>query len=231
MPGTCGKLIDKYGLNIVYSPSFIALGEVIDNLKYPSFYLIGSDEKCSRLANIWKKIIAVSAPIMNLPLLEAEIAKLALNCYLTTKITFANHLDDICGEIADTELITKAIGLDIRIGNRYLRPGLGYGGPCFPRDNKAFQAFAKILGKQAYMAKLTDSINREQVDKWVDRIEALNPKTVGFESLSYKPGTYNREESHLLKIYNKLKKRGYNVVMGTGDVTVNHWGIRNHNAI
>jgi len=217
MPGTCKER------GVIYNPSFIALGSVVRNLTHPDFILIGIDGKpdIEPLLKVYREICP-QVPIQIMTTYEAEVCKIALNCYITMKITFANHLSEICG---DTSKILKTIGLDSRIGPKYLRAGLGYGGPCFPRDNRAFRAFAKSRGKRAELAKIVDKINKRQVYRMVSKIVDLKPKSVGFESLSYKEGSTNRDESHLLKIHDRLKEIGIKVKMGKGDITLDWWGI------
>ena len=121
---------------------------------------------------------------------NAEIAKIAVNSFVTMKISFANMISDICDRLpgADATAVTNAIGCDSRIGGKYLAPALGYGGPCFPRDNAAFAAMANKVGASAELAEATDAINRRQVERVVGLVRSLLPGgTVGILGLSYKP--------------------------------------------
>src|SRR5208282_5841642 len=96
---------------------------------------------------------------------NAELAKLAVNTFVTTKISYANMLAEICERIdgGDVDAVTTAIGHDSRIGSRYLKAGLGYGGPCFPRDNAALASLASGLGLRSTLPRATDAVNRRQV--------------------------------------------------------------------
>ena len=106
-------------------------------------------------------------PFRRMSLVNAELTKIAVNTYVTMKISYANTLADLCERLpgADVERVTDALGLDTRIGGKYLRGAIAYGGPCFPRDNKAFAELARELGTEAPLAEATDSINEKQAQR------------------------------------------------------------------
>lgn len=229
MPETCRHLQKKYpNLNIIYSPTLIALGSIIDNFLNPDLVFIGYDTTngVRTLQNIYRNILNChNFKLMST--LEAEIAKLTLNCYITTKITFANQIGNLCHKLnIPSDNILESIGSDSRIGNKYFKAGLGYGGPCFPRDNLAMSAYLGEKGLQAFLFETTDYLNNIQVWEYILRLQNHPPETViGFEGLSYKRGTDNTERSQLLFIYDYLKQHGYNVRIGKGDVNINWEGI------
>jgi UDPglucose 6-dehydrogenase len=211
----CGK---DFGL--CYNPEFIALGNVIEGLIKPDLVLIGQydDHAGKLLQNIYEKVCENNPPIVRTSMLNAEIAKIALNSYVTMKISFANMLAEICEEVpgADVDEVTKVLGLDSRIGSKYLKGGLGYGGPCFHRDNKAFCSFAKRYGVNAILAKATDEINvkvSERVVNTVLRLVTNKDAKIVILGLTYKPGTYVVEESQSLIIAKKLAEEGYKVIV------------------
>ncbi len=230
MPGETRRMQKKYPyLNLIYSPTFIALGSVIKNFLVPDFVLIGADKTTGvdKLIKIYKKVCIVEPNFTVLTTLEAEVAKLALNCYITTKITFANQIGNLCYRLGITpDNILDAIGQDKRIGNAYFKAGLGYGGPCFPRDNKAMTGFMGKKGMDPVLFTETDWLNEQQVDEFLHRIIKLKPKIVGFEGLSYKRGTAIKEDSQLEMIKFRLEARGYKTIIGKGDVNVNWEGIK-----
>src|SRR5437016_8206134 len=123
---------------------------------------------------------------------NAEITKLALNTYVTTKISYANMLARICEQLpgANVDVITSALGLDTRIGPKYLKGAISYGGPCFPRDNKALSRVAQNIGAPATIAEATDKFNREDITRIVEFVESKIPNhhtvTIGILGLSYK---------------------------------------------
>ena len=148
MPESCNifsKFLSDKGLIknkdflITYNPHFIAQGTTIKNLEDPDFILIGSDSKDGKkLISYYDKIYKKKIKISYLNTVEAEIAKISVNSYITTKITFSNFISEICQNTknVDANKVLKTIGEDHRIGHDYLGVGTKYSGPCFPRDNK-----------------------------------------------------------------------------------------------
>ena len=138
------------GFGVCYSPEFIALGSVIRDFLNPDFLLIGELDARSgeHLAACYADIMGASTPVQRMSLENAELAKIAVNSFVTTKITFANMLAELCGAMpgGDIDVVSDAIGMDTRIGRKYLTGGLGFGGPCFPRDNVALAFIANALG-------------------------------------------------------------------------------------
>lgn len=228
MPGTCHKR-NKDDIKIIYNPEFIALGNVVEGLKNPDMILIGESKLGDSLLldEIYGKICLNKPPIFKMNLWEAEITKLCVNCFLTLKISFANYIADVCeGLKVEPKIILEAVGQDNRIGQQFLKPGLGFGGPCLPRDVLAFIAFAKEQEKPTELMEAIHNINENIITKIMKRIKKLKPEIIGFESLSYKPGTDITEGSQLFKLYCLLKSRRYDIKMGQGDVTLNHWGMK-----
>jgi len=212
----CGK---DFGL--AYNPEFIALGSVIHDFLNPDFVLIGEMNKKDGdiLVKIYENICENTLRFARMNPINAEIAKISLNCYITTKITFANFLGAICEKVpgANAEVITQALGLDSRIGSKYLKPGLGYGGPCFPRDNLAFSAFVRKLNMKAKLAEVVDEVNKEQVARIVAILEEIAKRKrgvrIGILGLSYKPNTPIIEDSQAIDIVEILIKKGYDIIV------------------
>ena len=230
MPGTTGSEIKaaleaasgrKVGpdLGLCYNPEFIALGSVVRDMLFPDSILIGeSDAKAGdMLQTIYLQMCENKPPVQRMNFINAELTKISVNTYVTTKISYANMLADICDRLpgADVDAVTKALGADTRIGPKYLKGAMGYGGPCFPRDNVAFAALARKIGARADVAEATDRINNYQVD----RLTALVGKfakagtRIAILGLSYKPQTPVVEESHSVKLAAKLADAGYVVVV------------------
>jgi UDPglucose 6-dehydrogenase len=189
---------EDFGL--CYSPEFIAIGNVIEGLEEPDFFLIGEDDERAGdvLASIYERIRKNDAPIARMPPVEAEIAKMAVNSYVTMKISFANTLAQVCdGTDARVDDVTDALALDERIGSRYLDAGARYGGPCFPRDNVAFAQLAEDAGTQAPLAESTDRVNDAHTDWIAETVRDVTPASgrVGLLGMTYKPGTYIITES------------------------------------
>lgn len=204
-------------LGLCYSPEFIALGSVIPNLLRPDFVLIGeSDRRAGDMLQAIYEGVCENRPIVcRMNFVNAELTKLAVNTFVTTKISYANMIGDVCDRLpdADADVVMTAIGQDSRIGTKYLKAALGYGGPCFPRDNVAFTALARSLGARADIAEATDMVNRYQLDRLIERVQSrLSAGTVGILGLAYKPNTAVIEESHGVALAHLLADRGYRVV-------------------
>jgi UDPglucose 6-dehydrogenase len=209
----CGE---DFGL--CYNPEFIALGSVIRDMSNPDMILIGeSDEKAgSILEGLYAKMLAKKPATARMSFVNAELTKLSVNTYVTTKISYANMLAEICEHLdgADVDVVSAAIGLDTRIGRKYLKGGMGYGGPCFPRDNVAFSRLARQLGVTPTLSDATHAVNQSQVGRLVGLIRSLLPDggTVGVLGLSYKPATNVVEESQGLFLMQALMDAGVPVV-------------------
>ncbi len=210
----CGR---RFGL--CYNPEFIALGDVVKGLLRPDFVLIGqSDEKAGKsLEEIQRRVCENNPPVERMNFVNAEIAKISVNSFVTMKMSFANSLAEICENVegADANRITTAIGTDKRIGPSYLRGALGYGGPCFPRDNIAFASFAREVGVHANLAEATDDVNRRQVHRIFKILERENvkpPMKIGVLGLTYKPKTNVTEASQALQLAQSLASSGFEVL-------------------
>lgn len=210
----CGN---DFGL--VYNPEFIALGSVIHNFLNPDMVLVGaSDERSGKMVKELYQTTCESNPtIAIMSLINAEITKISLNCFVTMKISYVNELSSICEKVpgADIDVITQALGADTRIGNKYLKAGLGFGGPCFPRDNIAFQAFARGVGTEARLGTQVVEINNLVVDRLFNivRLNVKKGKKVTLLGLSYKAETHIIEESQSVMLAKKLVEEGYQVAV------------------
>lgn len=210
--GECGK---EFGL--CYNPEFIALGDVIQGLLKPDFVLIGESDSSSGscLEQVYKTLNTNSAPVERMSNINAELAKISLNCAVTMKISFVNQLSGVCSKIpnADPAVILNAIGKDRRIGPDYLKPGLGFGGPCFPRDNRLFQYIAQSVGAQDALSRATDTINEDVNRRLLETVLSLCPErgAVGVLGLAYKPFTAVTDCSPGMWLCQSLAKAGRQV--------------------
>jgi UDPglucose 6-dehydrogenase len=206
-------------LGLTYNPEFIALGSVVHDLLNPDMLLIGeSDARAGDvLEAVYRGVIESAAPVQRMSWVNAELTKLAVNTFVTTKISYANMLAELCERLpgADVDVVTAALGKDSRIGSKYLRGALGYGGPCFPRDNIALAALARSLGTEATVAEATDAVNRRQVERVVSLVGRLAPAptTVAVLGMAYKPGTSVVEESQGVMIARALAAAGHIVLI------------------
>ncbi|MGQ9570063.1 MAG: UDP-glucose dehydrogenase family protein [Thermodesulfovibrionales bacterium] len=213
------KLNKDFG--VAYNPEFIALGNVITDFLNPDIVLIGESDKTvgDKLEEIYMTVCENKPYIARMSIISAEITKISLNSYITMKISFANTLANICERIPDANIddITKALGADKRISPYYLKGGLSYGGPCFPRDNRAFSAFAMKYGVDAKLAKTTDEVNLFQIHHLADLVlkqfSETNHRVVAVLGLSYKPNTPVIEESPSIRLIEELLKRDLEVIV------------------
>ena len=229
MPGDTGGLIRRTleehagkrcgaDFGLCYSPEFIALGSVIHDLQHPDFILIGeSDARAGDLTAAAVQALARNnPPVQRMAFVNAELAKIAVNTLVTTKISFANMLGELCEHLegGDVDAVTRALGADRRIGPLYLKAGLGYGGPCFPRDNRALAAVAQRARVQAPIAVATDETNRRQLDRLESLVCASLPEhgTVAVLGLTYKPDTPVTDETQGLELALRLAAAGVRVV-------------------
>ena len=200
---------------VIYNPTFIAIGDIIKGILEPDLVLIGENNKKigDIIENIWKKVCVNNPQIGRMSIVSAEITKIAINSYITTKISFANMLGNICERIPEAEIdkITSAMGADKRIGRYYLRYGPSYGGPCFPRDNRSFSHFAKTQAKIDALIpvsahKINDFQIKFQKDKILKIIEQNKINSISILGLAYKTKTYVIEESASIKLIQELLK-------------------------
>jgi len=213
------KLNKDFG--VCYNPEFIALGSVINDFLNPDVVLIGQSSKRAgdKLEAIYRTVCENNPYVARMSIVSAEIAKISLNSYITMKISFANTLAQICERIpgADVDDITRALGADKRVSPYYLKGGLSYGGPCFPRDNRAFAAFAQKFGIDAKLAKTTDAVNelhnQHLLQHIMGCISGTDHNTVAVLGLAYKPNTPVIEESAAIRLIEELLKNGVEVVV------------------
>jgi UDPglucose 6-dehydrogenase len=202
---------------LCYNPEFIALGSVIKNFLNPDFYLLGEFDPKSGdiLAAVHNRVSVNRAPIKRMSLENAEIAKIAINSYVTLKISYANMLADICERIpgGDIDVVSDAIGTDSRIGRKYLSGGLGFGGPCFPRDNMALAFFGEALGADMPILRTNDAYNKSNSKRVLERLEGRIPSAgrAAVLGLSYKPFSHVVEESAGIYLCRSLREAGYTV--------------------
>lgn len=221
MPGDTGgemlPTLEKYSgkrcgedFGLCYSPEFIALGSVIRDMLHPDFILIGESDPRSgdMLSQVFRSFCNNTPPIRRMAFVNAELAKLAVNTFVTTKISYANMLAEICENLdgGDVDAVTSAIGMDTRIGSKYLKAAMGYGGPCFPRDNVALASLASRLGVLAALPQATDRINLWQVTRLQKIVKTHLPPggAVGVLGLAYKPKTNVVERAQGLELAQKL---------------------------
>jgi nucleotide sugar dehydrogenase len=212
--------VKDYNYTVSYNPEFIAQGTILKDQKSPDMVLIGegSKEAGDMLELIYKRHTDSNPTICRMKPIEAEITKISLNCFLTTKIAFANMVGDISiASGGNPDVILNAIGSDTRVNKKYLKYGFGFGGPCFPRDNRALGIYALDIGSPAEISKATDIANSmhliEQVKLFDNRNKTNKHNVYKIDGVSYKKGSTILEESQQLKYAVEIAKLGYKVLI------------------
>jgi len=224
--GTCRclkQLIQDHQLrpapfDIVSNPEFQREGSAIEDFMRPDRVTIGaeSEQAIAIMKDIYSALYLIETPFVITSLETAEMIKYAANAFLATKITFINEIANLCEVTnADVHHVARAMGLDGRIGKKFLHPGPGYGGSCFPKDTRALSRMAHERG---YTFKLLDSVikvNEEQKQRMVDKIQEkvgdLKGKMIGILGLSFKPNTNDIRESSSIAIAQGLLALGAKV--------------------
>ena len=215
IPEYCNTIKAKLKSNnftLCYNPSFIAQGNIIDNIINPDIILIGIDdndnlENSNKIINIYDKIIGNGNGNGNgngkykiMKLFEAEMTKLAINCFITTKITYANLIGDfISNKNYDPNIVLNAIGSDTRIGNKYFKYGYGFGGPCLPRDNKALFEYTKSNNFDFEICNINDINNDNHLLYEYEQLKQSKEPII-FKYITYKDSSDILEQSQKLKL-------------------------------
>jgi len=202
---------------ICYNPAMIALGDVIEGFEHPDYVLIGESNKeaGNKLENVWKKVVPNGTLIIRSSILNIETAKFVLNLALVNKISFINTVTEFCEKVgADIDRIAEILKLDPRIaGKRMFRGGLGFGGPCFPRDAVAFKRVSDKFGASSYLCDAIQQVNQEQISRSIQLIESFHKRRISILGITYKPNTSITVESQALEIARTLQKKGYEVII------------------
>lgn len=208
-----GKVCGK-DLGICYNPEFIALGAVLKGMEYPDAILIGESDKHTGdlLEQFYASICPNSPPVCRMNWANAEVSKLMLNVFITTKISLVNTFAEVCEKIpgGDIDAVTNFLGHDKRVGHKYLKGGLAYGGPCFPRDCRAFGNIVRSLDAIADIQSATDEVNAYQTERLLYKVMHIDEGpikgTVAILGLTYKPHTSVVEEAPGLILATELNK-------------------------
>lgn len=217
---TVEEKLKPYGVNVCYNPEFIAQGNIISGLRFSDFILLGASNK-ETFRNVREIYYSITTEptFKEMSLTAAEITKISVNCFLTTKISFANMIGEVCHNSNignEVSTVLDAIGEDSRIGKKFLNYGFGFGGPCLPRDNRALSVYAESVGLELTLPKAVDDFNIEHHKYLVNKFVMENPDrntTFVFNSVTYKKGTDQLTESQQLNLLLSLLAEGYNCIV------------------
>ncbi len=208
----------RLNFGIVSNPEFLREGAAINDFMRPDRVVIGSrdEEAIAIMRDLYRPLYLIEAPFVLTSLEAAELTKYAANAFLATKISFINEIASLCESIGcDVHDVAKAIGMDRRIGNKFLHPGPGFGGSCFPKDTQALASVAREFGRDSLIVDAVIEVNRRQRRAMLPKIEklvgGLEGKTIAVLGLAFKPETNDMREAPSLEIISGLLKSGATV--------------------
>ena len=230
VPVGTGKEIESYILNyrnelkigknfdIASNPEFLREGSAIEDFMRPDRVVCGVSSEFAKsiLKTLYRPLNLRETPILFTKRETAELIKYASNGFLATKITFINEMADICEKVgADVQDVAKGIGLDGRIGSKFLHPGPGFGGSCFPKDTRALAEIGKESGARTNLIETVIKVNESRkinmVKKITEAVDSIENKTIAVLGITFKPNTDDMRESPSLVIVPELLKRAKNV--------------------
>jgi UDPglucose 6-dehydrogenase len=202
--------------DVASNPEFLREGAAIADFMRPDRVVIGveNDRADSVLRELYRSINLIEAPIFSTDLESAELIKYASNAFLATKISFINEMSVLCEEVgADVHAVAKGMGLDDRIGRKFLHPGPGYGGSCFPKDTQALVRIAQENGASSRIVKAVIEVNEAQKARMIKKIRSAiggneSGKTIAVLGLTFKPETDDMRDAPSLAILPKLIENG-----------------------
>ncbi|MBI2137343.1 UDP-glucose/GDP-mannose dehydrogenase family protein [Candidatus Woesearchaeota archaeon] len=225
--GTCRKLREyvasrvkgDVSFDVVSNPEFLREGEAVQDFMMPDRVVIGVDDGRAKdvVYSIYRSVERTGRPVLVTNVETAEIIKYASNAMLATRISLMNELSHLCERVgADVKMVAKGVGLDSRIGPRFLQAGVGYGGSCFPKDVRALSQTLKEHGCRADVLDAVEAVNERQKVSIIPKILQLVPdlagKKVAVWGLSFKPKTDDMREAPSVVIINELQRLGASVV-------------------
>jgi UDPglucose 6-dehydrogenase len=207
------------GVSVASNPEFLREGAAIADFKHPDRIVVGAEDDHAQevLREIYRPLFLNRAPILITGRRTAELTKYAANAFLAVKISFINEIADLCEAVdADVQDVARGIGLDNRIGAKFLHAGPGYGGSCFPKDTLALLKTADLAGVDQRIVRTTVQVNDERKEQMVERVERalggqVSRKRVGVLGLAFKPNTDDMRDAPSIPLVNGLVQRGANV--------------------
>jgi UDPglucose 6-dehydrogenase len=212
------QLKSRLNFGIVSNPEFLREGAAINDFMRPDRVVIGSrdEEAVAIMRDLYRPLYLIEAPFVLTSLEAAELTKYAANAFLAMKISFINEIANLCESIGcDVHDVARAIGMDGRIGGKFLHPGPGFGGSCFPKDTRALASVSREFGHDSLIVDAVIEVNRRQRKAMVPKIEklvgALEGKTIAILGLAFKPETDDMREAPAIDIITGLLERGATV--------------------
>lgn len=212
------NLTGEFEFGVASNPEFLREGAAIEDFMRPDRVVIGSNEAKALevMKELYRPLHLIETPIVVTSLEAAELIKYAANAFLATKITFINEIANLCDAIGcDVHDVARGMGMDNRIGRKFLHPGPGYGGSCFPKDTKALTTVADQFGVETRIVDAVIEANERQREMMLAKIEALvgdlKGKQIGVLGLSFKPETDDMRESPAVDVIKMMTDKGARV--------------------
>src|SRR5262252_7560601 len=208
----------RVNFGVVSNPEFLREGAAINDFMRPDRVVIGSrdEEAVAIMRDLYRPLYLIEAPFVITSLEAAELTKYAANAFLATKISFINEVANLCDKIGcDVHDVARGMGMDRRIGGKFLHPGPGFGGSCFPKDTRAMASVARNFGTESLIVEAVIEVNQRQQALMLKKIEAslgdLKGKRVAVLGLAFKPETDDMREAPSIPIIRGLVERGASV--------------------
>ncbi len=210
------NVVSEEFFDVVSNPEFLREGSAIDDFMRPDRVVVGTENVKSEkiMKELYRPLYLKETPVFSTSIETAEIIKYASNSFLATKIGFINEVADLCEAVgADVQDVSKAMGIDQRIGSKFLNAGPGYGGSCFPKDVKAFFSTAKKYNVNLSIINAVHESNQKRIEKVGKKIIKFVDKnsTISFLGLSFKPNTDDIRDSSSIKLATFLYSHGYKI--------------------
>ena len=209
---------EQHRCSVVANPEFLREGSAVEDFLRPDRIVIGAedDEAIAILRDLYRPLYLIEVPFVVTNIATAELIKYASNAFLAAKISFINEISNLAERVgADVHHVARAMGLDGRISSKFLHPGPGYGGSCFPKDTLSLVSFSREFGVEQRVVSAAIAANDAQRERMIEKISeqigALAGKTVGVLGLSYKPNTDDVRDSPSLGIIRRLQEEGARV--------------------
>ncbi|MDM7915152.1 MAG: UDP-glucose/GDP-mannose dehydrogenase family protein, partial [Candidatus Eisenbacteria bacterium] len=207
--------VKKVAFDVASNPEFLREGSAVEDFMRPDRVVIGTWSKKAEdlLAEIYRPLYLNETPMVKTNVPTAELIKYASNAFLAAKISFVNEMANLCEAVGgDVKVVARGMGLDKRIGPKFLHAGAGYGGSCFPKDTLALAALSRAAGSPCKIVEATIDVNKRQRERMLEKILAmtgnLRGKEIGILGLAFKPQTDDVRESVAIDLIRGLKRRG-----------------------
>jgi UDPglucose 6-dehydrogenase len=225
VPAGTGKMIrriieehrvEELPFSVASNPEFLREGAAIEDFMRPNRVVLGTEDEMGAaiLKDLYRPLFLIETPIVVTDVVTAELIKYASNAFLATKISFINEMADLCEAVgADIHVVSRAMGLDRRIGPKFLHPGPGYGGSCFPKDTRAVVQLARDAGIDLRIVESVIAVNDARLPKMLEKIrgavgEDLDGRTIAMLGLTFKPNTDDLRESPAVVVMEGLLAAG-----------------------